>query len=354
MSFVTDNKAYESWLKTQCAVVRKDLAYKHERMTLDAFVFLRATFFRWARRIESICPALKDAPALRAVGDVHLENFGTWRDGEGRLIWGVNDFDEAAVTPYAFDLLRLATSARLAPEMAIGNREAGAAIIAGYRRGLAQPRPTLLDEQETWMRPLVACSDEERRRFWQEVDALSMVKPPAAAVKLLKSSLPRGASKLRFAARRKGVGGLGRPRYVVSAEWRGGRILREARALVPSAWDWAHGAADPRSRFLDLATGPYRALDPSLEVRHKYMVRRIAADSRKVELGRGAGRRVTAGLLEAMCFELGAIHAASGSKRAAVLRDLDSRPADWLREATKAAVAAVTKDFEAWKANGAG
>ena len=35
----------------------------------------------------------------------------------------------------------------------------------------------------------------------------------------------------------------------------------------------------------------------------------------------------------------------------AVLRDLDSRPADWLREATKAAVAAVTKDFEAWKAS---
>jgi len=86
-----------------------------------------------------------------------------------------------------------------------------------------------------------------------------------------------------------------------------------------------------------------------LEVRHKYMVRRIAADSRKVELGRGAGRRVTAGLLEAMGFELGAIHAASGSKRAAVLKDLDSRPADWLREATKAAVAAVTKDFEAWR-----
>ncbi len=130
---------------------------------------------------------------MRAVGDVHLENFGTWRDGEGRLIWGVNDFDEAAVMPYAFDLLRLATSVRLAPEMAIGNREAAAAIIAGYRRGLAQPRPTLLDEQETWMRPLVACSDEERRRFWQEVDALSMVKPPAAAVKLLKQQPADGA-----------------------------------------------------------------------------------------------------------------------------------------------------------------
>ena len=351
MSFVADNKAYEAWLKTQCAVVKKDLTYKHERMKLDAFTFLRATFFRWAGTIESLCPALKHAPALPAVGDVHLENFGTWRDGEGRLIWGVNDFDEAAVIPYAFDLLRLATSVRLAPEMPIGNRAAAAAIIAGYRRGLARPRPTMLDEQETWMRPLVACSDDDRRRFWQEIDALPAAKPPPAVVKLLKRSLPRGASELRFAARRKGAGGLGRPRYVVSAEWRGGRILREARALVPSAWDWAHGASDPRSRFLDLASGRHRAPDPSLEVQQKFILRRIAADSRKVELGPGAGRSVTAALLEAMGFDLGAIHAADKSKAARVLRDLDSRPADWLRESTKATVIAVTKDFEAWRAS---
>ena len=351
MSFVADNKAYEAWLKTQCAVVKKDLAYKHERMKLDAFTFLRATFFRWAGTIESLCPALKHAPALPAVGDVHLENFGTWRDGEGRLIWGINDFDEATVMPYAFDLLRLATSVRLAPGMPIGNREAAAAIIGGYRRGLHQPRPTMLDEQETWMRPLVACSDADRRQFWQEIEALPPAKPPGAVVKLLKRSLPSGASHLRFAARRKGAGGLGRPRYVVSAEWQGGRILREARALVPSAWDWAHGVSDPRSRFLELATGRHRAPDPTLEVRQHFILRRIAPDSRKVELSDGAGRKVTAALLEAMGFDLGAIHAASGSKHRAVLRDLDSRPPDWLREATKAAVAAVTEDFEAWKAS---
>ena len=34
-------------------------------------------------------------PAVLAVGDLHTENFGTWRDAEGRLIWGINDFDEA-------------------------------------------------------------------------------------------------------------------------------------------------------------------------------------------------------------------------------------------------------------------
>ena len=39
------------------------------------------------------------------------------------------------------------------------------AILTGYGNGLHAPRPTLLDEQATWMRPLVACSDSDRLRF---------------------------------------------------------------------------------------------------------------------------------------------------------------------------------------------
>lgn len=350
MSFVSDNTAFEAWLRTQCAVVRRDLDYKHERMRLDPFIFLRATFFRWARKIESICPELAEAPKVLAVGDLHLENFGTWRDAEGRLIWGINDFDEAALIPYAFDLLRLATSARLAPDMPIGNREASEAILVGYRRGLTGPRPTLLDEQETWMRPFVACTDAERRKFWQEVDALTPAKLPPEAMKALKKGLPRSAANLRFTRRRKGGGSLGRPRYVVSAAWGGGRILREAKALVPSTWEWAHGMANPRSRFLDLAKGKFRAPDPFLDIRERFIVRRSAPDARKVELSRGTIRGVPSELLEAMGFDLGAVHAASTAKQAALLRDLDSRPADWLRQAAKAAAVAVERDFEAWRA----
>ena len=114
MSFVKDNEKYERWLRKQCRVVEADLEKKHERMRESAFVFLRATFFRWAKRVEGICADLAKTPPVLSVGDLHLENFGTWRDAEGRLVWGVNDFDEAAVIPYAFDLVRLATSARLA------------------------------------------------------------------------------------------------------------------------------------------------------------------------------------------------------------------------------------------------
>ena len=80
------------------------------------FQFLRGTYWRWAETIHEpkVCPELEGAPQVLCVGDIHVENFGTWRDADGRLIWGVNDFDEAAVMPYLHDIVRLATSAVLA------------------------------------------------------------------------------------------------------------------------------------------------------------------------------------------------------------------------------------------------
>jgi hypothetical protein len=221
MSFRSDNLSFEKWLRTQCSVVDADLDYKHERMRKDPFIFLRATFFRWAKRIEKLCPELKDAPRVLSVGDTHTENFGTWRDFEGRLVWGVNDFDEATIMPYPFDLVRLAASVRLAPKRDISNRSAADAIIEGYRAGLTNPRPTLLDEQETWMRPYVACTDEDRRKFWKEVSAYPDAEPPPEVSDGLKKSLPEWVSNVRFASRVKGGGSLGRPRYVAIAKWRG-------------------------------------------------------------------------------------------------------------------------------------
>ncbi len=357
MSFVADNEEFEAWLRKQCKVVEADLDCKHERMKIDAFTFLRATYFRWARRIESVCPTLAKAPAVLSVGDLHLENFGTWHDAEGRLIWGVNDFDEAAVIPYTLDLLRLATSIHLArhaheePIINIGDRAASKALLKGYRQGLQKPKAIVLDEKRTWMRPLVDCTPEDRGKFWKEIGKLRPQAAPHKVRKILGKSLPDGSSDLRFAPRRKGGGGLGRPRYVVQALWCGGHIVREAKALVPSAWDWAHHQRNPKSRFLDLANGEFRAPDPFLHIRDSFIVRRIAPDSRKIELDRTADLRLTPKALEAMGFDLGAIHAATKSKQAAVLEDIRSRPAGWLSEAAKVAAAAVQKDLEAWRSH---
>jgi hypothetical protein len=95
-----------------------------------------------------------------------------------------------------------------------------------------------------------------------------------------------------------------------------------------------------------LANGLYRAPDPFLEIRNRFIFRRIAPDSRKIELGDGAGWSFKARLFEAMGFDLASIHAA-GSPGAATLRaDLKKRPRDWLNTA---AVAAVRRDFEEWR-----
>ena len=351
MSFVSDNEKYEHWLRQQCCVVEADLEKKHERMRESAFIFLRATFFRWAKRIERICERLAKTPPVLSIGDLHLENFGTWRDEEGRLVWGVNDFDEAAVIPYAFDLVRLATSARLAANLPIGNRAVARALIDGYSDGLERPRPTLLDEQERWMRPYVAITDHGRDKFWDEIKHLSGATPPDKVKDAVKSAgLPNGARLVRYASRVAGGGSLGRPRYVVIAKWNGGKIFREAKALVPSGWNWAHDDPSTHSHFLDLANGRFRSPDPFLRVQNNFIFRRMAADSRKIDLGDEADAVNSARMVTAMGFDLGAIHAANPQARTTILRDLDKarRGDDWLYDAARDAAEAVEADYREW------
>ncbi len=111
----------------------------------------------------------------------------------------------------------------------------------------------------------------------------------------LERSLPSGARILRFATRVKGNGGLGRPRFIADAVWCGGRVVREAKALVPSAWTWP--TADPvragtkaKLQFAKLSDGVHRSPDPWLAERQGFIFRRIAADSRKVELDKETRR----------------------------------------------------------------
>lgn len=353
MSFRDDNARYEEWLATQCDVVKADVKYKHHRMKKSPFIFLRATYFRWARKIGDWCPELMDAPPVLSVGDLHLENFGTWRDADGRLVWGVNDFDEAAVMPSVLDLVRLATSIQLAPDLELSNRRAADALLKGYRAGLDDPQPALLFEGETWLRPYAEPAEGKSEKFWKETASYRKSNPPLAVAKALMASLPKGVDKetVRLClVPRKGGGSLGRPRYLAIAYWRGGQVLREAKAVVPSAWSWAHDARAPRnSHFLDLANGRYRAPDPFLQLQGKFILRRIAADSTKIELGEDAGSKLHLNLLEAMGFDVASIHAAGLAGVKALKADLKKRPPGWLNAAATVAAEAVKRDYRQWR-----
>src|SRR5690349_21627183 len=108
-------------------------------MAESAFVLLRGTFYRWIQLWPSLCAKAADAPVIPSVGDLHIDNFGTWRDTEGRLIWGINDVDEACELPYTNDLVRLATSAILAKRhghFKLTVRDLSDAILDGYTRAI--------------------------------------------------------------------------------------------------------------------------------------------------------------------------------------------------------------------------
>jgi hypothetical protein len=101
VDIVTATQEYETWLSSRIAIVRADLREKHERMCESPFVFLRATFYWWIQRWQTLGRPLADAQRSLAVGDLHVENFGTWRDAEGRLIWGSTISTIVRLLPYA-------------------------------------------------------------------------------------------------------------------------------------------------------------------------------------------------------------------------------------------------------------
>ena len=46
-------------------------------------------------------------------GDLHVENFGTYLNSDGRMVFDVNDFDEAYLGRFTWDLQRFAASLAL-------------------------------------------------------------------------------------------------------------------------------------------------------------------------------------------------------------------------------------------------
>jgi hypothetical protein len=353
MGIVEATRAYEAWLARQlgAAIVRKDLQQKHAGMAEGPFPFLRATYYRWAAEILSVCPELAEAPSVVAVGDIHLENFGTWRDNEGRLIWGVNDFDEAAEMPYALDLVRLGVSAVLGCPHIRSTRAISNSILKGYLRGLADPRPIVLDHQYTWLRDLVVVPDKERAHFWEEIAKLgkSGRKPAREYVRALTGAMPEPRLDATYGTRTAGLGSLGRPRWLGIAQWRGGPVVREAKAALPSAWTLPSGRRKQPMYCAKIATARYRAPDPWYRLVADIVVRRLSPNNRKLDAAKFPMDLTNKKMLRLMGRELGAVHVGLHDRRAAVRRDLDGRDPEWLRSAIERAAKFVREEQREWR-----
>ena len=341
---------YERWLRKRVDVVTQDIHTKHEQMTSSPFVFLRGTFYRWASLWPEICPHLVEAPTVLAVGDLHVENFGTWRDTEGRLVWGVNDFDEVAHMPYAVDLVRLVTSAILAKhehDLAIDAAGAATAVLEGYGESLkADGTPFILEEGHPGLREMALNAERDPTRFWPKLTELAEETPPKAIQRLLKRSLPDAATDVKFTHRIAGVGSLGRPRYVATAKCNGGLVAREAKAWLPSAWGWARGRLKERALSVRLLKHSIRQPDPYYAVEGGWVVRRLGPHCGRIELKQCPRRRDERLLLRDMGRETANLHLAMPDQRKTILRDLAERGPDWLLAAAQAMAKATEQDWQ--------
>ncbi len=353
MNAIEATRAYDRWLGSRLRILPADLKLKHRRIAEDPFSFLRGTFYRWAELWPRVCADLAQAPHVLGVGDLHVENFGTWRDGEGRLIWGINDFDEATTLPYTNDLVRLCASALIAIEassLATPPRRACESVLEGYVDALQDGgMPVVLAEHNRWLRDVALSRLKEQRAFWQRLLALKRgpVPPTAMERRLLQQAMPERRLPVRVVHRHAGLGSLGRKRLTALAQWRGGTIAREAKPLTTSSWWWLHDAA-PAVQYSQIIGRALRVADPFLQVHEGWVVRRLAPDCSRIELRHLAGVRDECKLLRMMGWETGNIHLGTSRARKAILDDLRARRTNWLVKAAIAMREVTTRDWREW------
>jgi uncharacterized protein (DUF2252 family) len=353
MDIIEASRRYEAWLGKAVPLVRADLTRKHALMRDSALSLLRGTYYRWLELWPATCPELAKAPRLLSVGDLHLENFGTWRDGEGRLVWGINDFDEAHVASYANDLVRLAASVLIAigeDHLALDGAKACGEILDGYASGIGDARaaPFVLEENNLALRALAFGESRTPDKFWRKLEACKAAAPPAAARSLLAAQLPKGAGAVRFARRTAGTGSLGVPRFVALGLCDGSLVAREAKMRTAGAFAWANGIKrkPPDRAILAQAV---RAADPFLDVTKKWVVRRLAPHCERIELADVAAADARLTVLRAMGQETANVHWGDRAAAKRIAKDLKRRKADWLYRAARKMADATLEDWKVWK-----
>ncbi len=359
MNIVKSTRLFEEWQAQHTNLIKSDVRLKHAHMKLAVFSFLRATYYRWAQLWPVVCSDQSKAPRVLAVGDLHVENFGTWRDVEGRLIWGINDFDEVYSLPYTNDLIRLAVSAHLAADaghLSLKKKDICDALLVGYLDTLRHGgMPFVLEEQHDWLRQIALTDLRDPVRFWKKMEALPNAsgEVPVSAIDAIERLFPAPNLKYRIAHRVAGLGSLGHARYVALAKWNGHWIAREAKALIPSSCYWAEDRRGPAEiLYQSIINRAVRGPDPFVRLHGQWIVRRLSPHCSRIELTGLEVYRSEMRLLHAMGCETANIHLGTRSAAKDILRHANKQKRKWLHEATLAMLEKVLADWKAWKKEG--
>jgi uncharacterized protein (DUF2252 family) len=241
------------------------LELKYRAMRTGPFAFLRGTCHLFYQRLP-LRGILKSAPLAWICGDLHLQNFGSYK-GDNRLVYfDINDFDEAALAPASWDLLRFLTSVWVcaegcrwppsqAPDMCRAFLDAYcSALVAGksywVERETAQGLvKELLEglrtrERKTFLDTRTVHSGKRRRLLVDGKRALPASDSQRAAVMDFMSgfaatqSHPEFYKALDVARRIAGTGSLGLRRYEVLVRGKGSpdaNYLLELKQAAPSS-----------------------------------------------------------------------------------------------------------------------
>jgi len=122
---------------------------KYRKMAADPFAFYRgsACLF-YADVTQRDDPWADDrAGAVWIHGDLHVENFGTYMNSHGRLVFDINDFDEAYVGHFSWDLRRFAASLALMCWQKALPEESVRALMDRYLRAYVDQVRHYVDEE---------------------------------------------------------------------------------------------------------------------------------------------------------------------------------------------------------------
>lgn len=252
------------------------LAMKLQRMLSDPFVFLRGSCHLFYDRVAKD-EALTSVPRTWICGDLHLENFGSFK-GDNRLVYfDINDFDEAALAPCTWDLVRLLVSVRLGVQsLSVGASDTDVlcrrcvdayadALAAGKARWVERETADglvreLLDglmdrSRASFLDARTELKGKRRRIRLDGGKALPADDARRAAVEAFMASFSEGQSKPSFfrvldvARRIAGTGSLGVDRYVILVEGKGspdGNYLLDLKQALPSCVAPHVGIKQPR------------------------------------------------------------------------------------------------------------
>jgi uncharacterized protein (DUF2252 family) len=241
------------------------LALKYAKMAESSFVFLRGACHLFYEGLPD-SPLFRDAPLAWCCGDLHFENFGSYKGDNRQVYFDINDFDEAALAPASWDIVRLLTSIQCgADALRVTRVEALAvsqACLAAYRGALINGKPLWVERETTKglvNELLSSLRDRERADFLDKrtlrkgaqrrlkldgVKALPVLDNQKAQIVELMDHFaaqqpnPGFYQVLDVGRRIAGTGSLGVVRYVVLIEGKGspdGNYLLDIKEAKPSA-----------------------------------------------------------------------------------------------------------------------